>query len=131
MDHALLMRGFEGFGDLQRQQSLGGRLAVYITPLISCRSSIPAREMQLILPIRPLNNDRVVAQVKAPSGQISSLQLDWDVEKKGVYATTFKPQEKGIYEVSAEAFQGNKSLGTMKTNFRIAVLDTRFPRNCT
>jgi uncharacterized membrane protein len=68
----------------------------------------------------PLNNARVVTRVKAPSGQISSVQIAWDVEKEGEYSGNFKPQEEGIYEVASEAFQGDKSLGTAKTNFRVA-----------
>jgi uncharacterized membrane protein len=74
----------------------------------------------------PLNNARVVAMVKAPSGQMHASQLDWNVEKNGIYSTTFKPQEEGIYEVTAEAFQGNKSLGVMKTNFRVAPSNEEF-----
>ncbi len=68
----------------------------------------------------PLNNARLAAQVKAPSGQIDSLQLAWDVENDGAYSGTFKPQEEGIYEIVAEAFQGNKSLGTSRTNIRVS-----------
>jgi uncharacterized membrane protein len=68
----------------------------------------------------PLNNVQLTTEIKAPSGQVSSLQLAWDVEKDGAYSGTFKPQEEGIYEVSSEAFLGNKSLGTAKANFRIA-----------
>lgn len=67
----------------------------------------------------PINNAVVTAQVKAPSGQMSFVQLSWDVEKDGQYSATFKPQEEGIYEISAEAFQGSRSLGTAKANFRI------------
>jgi len=68
----------------------------------------------------PLNNAQVSAQVKSPSGQISSLQLAWDVDKDGTYSAPFKPTEEGIYEVSSEAFQGTNSLGKAKSNFRVA-----------
>jgi hypothetical protein len=67
-----------------------------------------------------LNNAQVNAQVRAPSGQVSPLSLTWDVEKEGQYSASFKPVEEGIYEVSAEALEGNKSLGTAKANFRVA-----------
>ncbi len=67
-----------------------------------------------------LNNAQVAAQVKSPSGQIAPLQLSWDASKEGQYSVAFKPQEEGIYEVSAEATQGSKSLGTAKANFRVA-----------
>jgi uncharacterized membrane protein len=68
----------------------------------------------------PLNNAQIKAQVKTPSGQISSLQFAWDVDKDGAYSAVFKPQEEGIHEITAEAFQGSRSLGTAKTYIRIA-----------
>ncbi len=68
----------------------------------------------------PLNNAQVTAQVKAPSGETASLQMSWDVDKDGQYTSTFSPHEEGIYEVTAEALQGTKSLGTAKASFRIA-----------
>jgi hypothetical protein len=68
----------------------------------------------------PLNNAQIMAQVKSPSGLMSSLQLAWDIEKDGTYSAPFKAEDEGIYEISSEAFQGNKSLGKAKSNFRIA-----------
>lgn len=68
----------------------------------------------------PLNNARLVTQVKAPSGLMSSIQHVLDIEKDGAYSASFKPQEEGVYEISSEAFQGSKSLGTAKANFQIA-----------
>jgi uncharacterized membrane protein len=68
----------------------------------------------------PLNNARLATEVKAPSGRISSVQLEWDIDKDGAYSGSFKPLEEGIYEISSEAFQGGKSLGTAKANFQIA-----------
>jgi uncharacterized membrane protein len=68
----------------------------------------------------PLNNVNVTTRVKSPSGQVSSVSLAWEADKDGVFSGTFKPQEEGIYEVSSEIFEGNKSVGTAKTNFRVA-----------
>jgi uncharacterized membrane protein len=68
----------------------------------------------------PLNNAQVTAEVKAPSGEVNSLAFVWDVEKDGVYSASFKSREEGIHEVTAEASQNGKSLGTAKTHFRIA-----------
>ncbi len=67
-----------------------------------------------------VNNAQVVAQVKAPSGQITPLQLSWDVSRDGQYSATFRPQEMGTYEVSAEASRAGRSLGSAKTNFLVA-----------
>jgi uncharacterized membrane protein len=68
----------------------------------------------------PVNNAQITARVKAPSGEITSVPMVWDAEKDGAYSGTFKPQEEGIHEVSAEASQGNKSLGRGTANFRVA-----------
>ncbi len=68
----------------------------------------------------PVNNAQVTAQIKAPSGQMNSLQFAWDVDRDGHYSAPFKAEEEGIYEISGEAFQGTKSLGKAKSNFRIA-----------
>jgi uncharacterized membrane protein len=68
----------------------------------------------------PLNNVQFMTQVKAPSGQISSPMMAWDVEKDGAYSGVYKPLEEGIYEITSEAFQGGKSLGTAITSFQVA-----------
>jgi len=74
----------------------------------------------------PLNNVRVTAHVTAPSGMTDTLQLDWDVEKHGVYAKEFHPREEGIYDVSLEASRVDEILGAPKTNFRVAELNEEF-----
>ncbi len=68
----------------------------------------------------PVNNAQVAGQVKSPSGQINALQFVWDVEQDGVYSAAFMPREEGIHEVTAEAFQGGRSLGTARTYLQIA-----------
>ena len=73
-----------------------------------------------------LNNAQVVAHVKSPSGQISTVPLTWDVDKEGQYSAPFKGDEEGVYEISAEATQGAKSLGTAKANFRVGDSNEEF-----
>ena len=67
-----------------------------------------------------LNNAQVTARVQSPSGETATLQMAWDVDKDGQYTATYRPREEGIYEVTADAALGTKSLGTAKANFRIA-----------
>jgi hypothetical protein len=67
-----------------------------------------------------LNNAQITAKVKSPSGVITSAPLIWDPSKEGQYSATYRPEEEGIYEVTAEAFQGSSSLGKARANFRIA-----------
>ncbi len=66
-----------------------------------------------------LNNAQLTARVKSPSGEITTTQMSWDVDKDGQYTAAFKPHEEGVYEVTAEAQQGTRSLGTATANFRI------------
>jgi uncharacterized membrane protein len=68
----------------------------------------------------PLNDARVLSQVRTPSGKTVPVQLAWDIEKDGGYSAAFKPEEEGIYEISSEAFHGDKSLGTAKASFQVA-----------
>jgi uncharacterized membrane protein len=67
-----------------------------------------------------LNNAQITAKVKSPSGAITSAPLIWDPGKEGQYSATYRPEEEGIYEVTAEAFQGSSSLGKARANFRVA-----------
>jgi len=67
-----------------------------------------------------VNDARVTANIKAPSGQITALTLSWDAHGEGHYSAVFKPSEEGIHEVSVEAFSGDKSLGRSSTIFRVA-----------
>ncbi len=68
----------------------------------------------------PLNNIEISAEVTAPSGQISSVPLAWDVNKDGHYSGSFKPEEDGIHTVTCEVSNGKSTLGTAKTHFRVA-----------
>jgi uncharacterized membrane protein len=67
-----------------------------------------------------VNDARVTANVKAPSGRTTELTLGWDARGEGQYSAVFKPSEEGIHEVSAEAFAGDKSLGRSSASFRVA-----------
>ena len=86
----------------------------------SLEESVAIRAEVVDKTFSPVNNARVTAQVKSPSGQISTTTLTWNVNREGQYSGFFKPQEDGIYEISTEASQGDKSLGAAKSNFRIA-----------
>jgi uncharacterized membrane protein len=66
-----------------------------------------------------LNNAQASVKVKSPSGEETTLQMNWDVDKDGQYTATFLPREEGMHEATVEAFQNGKSLGASKANFRI------------
>jgi hypothetical protein len=67
-----------------------------------------------------VNDARVTANIKAPSGQTTDLTFSWDARGEGQYSAVFKPSEEGVHEVSAEAFAGDKSLGRSSAGFRVA-----------
>jgi uncharacterized membrane protein len=67
-----------------------------------------------------VSNAQISARVQSPSGQINTVPLTWDLREEGMYVGPFQPREEGIYEVTAEAHQGSRSLGSAKTNFRIS-----------
>ena len=73
-----------------------------------------------------LNNAQVSAQVKAPSGQITTVPLTWDVNREGQYSASLKPMEEGIYEATAEGLQAGRSLGTAKASFRVGDYTAEF-----
>jgi uncharacterized membrane protein len=54
----------------------------------------------------PLNNARLSARVKAPSGQITPVPLALEPGRDGRYRGTFRPREEGIHEVVCEEAQG-------------------------
>ena len=67
-----------------------------------------------------LNNARVTAKVQPPSGESVSIPMTWDVDREGLYLGSFEPIEEGVHEVSVEAYQGAKALGTARNYFRVA-----------
>jgi uncharacterized membrane protein len=67
-----------------------------------------------------VNNARVTANIKAPSGQITAVTFSRQAQREGEYSAIFKPTEEGIHDVSAEAFVGEKSLGRSSAGFRVA-----------
>jgi uncharacterized membrane protein len=67
-----------------------------------------------------VNNARVTANVRAPSGQIAAVTLNRQARREGEYSAIFKPAEEGTYDLSAEAFVGEKPLGRGSAGFRVA-----------
>src|SRR5207244_6831372 len=50
-----------------------------------------------------VNDAQVVAHVKAPSGKMSDVPLEWTVSKDGEYKGSFVADEAGVYEVKTSA----------------------------
>jgi uncharacterized membrane protein len=58
-----------------------------------------------------VNDARVTATVRSPSGRLTEHALDWTVERDGEYRGGFVADEKGLYEVRVTASRGPQALG--------------------
>ena len=59
-----------------------------------------------------VNNARVSATVRTPSGERFDIPMEWTVDKDGEYQGSFLPSEKGIYEIGVSATRDGVELGT-------------------
>lgn len=67
-----------------------------------------------------VNDARVVATVRSPTGVVSEVPLSWTVKRDGEYQSKFAPTEEGNYEVRVTATKNGESLGTSVTHLRVA-----------
>jgi len=73
-----------------------------------------------------VNNARVQATVKTPSGDPIEIPMEWTVDKDGEYRASFLPTEKGIYEVAVEAERDGAVLGMATSYVEIEDLDEEY-----
>ena len=67
-----------------------------------------------------VNNANVVAVVHDPSGNSTTVPLDWDVEQDGHYDGGFPTAGPGLYEVSVLAARAGDTIGTAVTYVNVA-----------
>lgn len=67
-----------------------------------------------------VNDARVVAMVRSPTGVVSEVPLSWTVKRDGEYQATFAPAEEGTYEVRVTATKDGETIGTSVTHLRAA-----------
>jgi uncharacterized membrane protein len=67
-----------------------------------------------------VNDARVVAVVRSPTGVVSEVPLSWTVRRDGEYRATFAPTEEGTYEVRVAAAKGGETIGTAVSHVRVA-----------
>lgn len=67
-----------------------------------------------------VNDARVVAMLRSPTGVVSEVPLSWTVKRDGEYQATFAPTEEGTYEVRVTATKEGETLGTSVTHLRAA-----------
>lgn len=73
-----------------------------------------------------VNDARVRALVKTPSGELGEYDMDWTVDQDGEYRVTFVAEEKGVYEVEVVAERGEEALGTAHTFVQSTELDDEY-----
>jgi len=73
-----------------------------------------------------VNDARVTAQVKAPSGKTTEVPLEWTVSRDGEYRGSFVPDESGMYQVKATASREGVELGTQVMHARAAAGDSEY-----
>jgi hypothetical protein len=74
-----------------------------------------------------VNDSRVVAHIRTPTGRTEEAPLEWTVQRDGEYRGTFVPQEEGPYEISVEAARGDgPSLGTSVAHLRAGPSDDEY-----
>ena len=59
-----------------------------------------------------VNNARVIAHVKQPSGALLDVPLEWTIDEDGEYAGRFTATETGLHEITVEARRGDETLAT-------------------
>ncbi len=65
-----------------------------------------------------VNGAAVVARVRAPSGAVTEVPMEWDVDRDGAYRARFTPTEAGVHEVAVEARRGAALLGGDTASFQ-------------
>ena len=73
-----------------------------------------------------VNNGNVVAVVHDPSGNSTTVPLNWDVEQDGHYEGGFPTAGPGLYEVSVHATRAGDSIGTAVTYVNVAPSDDEY-----
>jgi uncharacterized membrane protein len=73
-----------------------------------------------------VNDAQVIAQVKAPSGKITEVPLEWTVSKDGEYKGSFVADEPGIYQVKTTAVRNQTELGFGLLHARASAGDSEY-----
>jgi uncharacterized membrane protein len=67
-----------------------------------------------------VNDARVVAVVRSPTGVVSDVPMSWTVKRDGEYQATFAPAEEGTYDVRVTATKDGETIGTSQSYVRAA-----------
>ncbi len=68
-----------------------------------------------------VNDARVVATVRSPTGEVTEVPMSWTVERDGEYSATFAPAGDGTHEARVTAItKDGETIGTSMAHVRVA-----------
>jgi uncharacterized membrane protein len=73
-----------------------------------------------------VNDARVAARVRTPSGRTETVQMDWTVERDGEYVARFTPSEDGVHTITVAGERAGESLGEGSVSVQVAPSDAEF-----
>jgi uncharacterized membrane protein len=73
-----------------------------------------------------VNDAKVIAHVRRPSGAIDDVPMQWTGEQNGEYRATFATKEEGLYTADVEAGRGSTPLGRSATQVRAVQSDAEY-----
>jgi hypothetical protein len=73
-----------------------------------------------------VNDARVVAEIRTPSGKTTEVPLEWTVSKDGEYKGSFVADEAGVYQVKATAVRNQTDLGANVMHVRASAGDSEY-----
>jgi hypothetical protein len=74
-----------------------------------------------------INDGRITARIKSPSGKTEDVPMEWTVEHDGEYRARFTPTEDGLYKVSVGGTaKDGRDVGRGEVNARVAPSDAEY-----
>ena len=73
-----------------------------------------------------VNDAKVIAHVRRPSGAIDDVPMQWTGEQNGEYRATFATKEEGLYTADVEAARGSTPLGRSAAQVRAVQSDAEY-----
>jgi hypothetical protein len=73
-----------------------------------------------------INDARVTARVRAPSGKVESVPMDWTVERDGEYMARFTPSEDGVHVIEVTGDRAGESIGLASASVLVAPSEAEY-----
>ena len=73
-----------------------------------------------------VNDARVTASIRTPSGRTETVPMEWTVERDGEYVARFTPTEDGVHTVTVTGSKAGDTLGEGMTSIQVAPSDAEY-----